>query len=315
MDAKRKMTALKKLLCTVALTLTASAAQAKLNVVATLPDFAAIAREIGGEHVKVTSLALGTEDPHYVDAKPSFIRVLNQADVLIEGGADLEIGWLPPLVEGARNRDILPGGRCRVDASVGVPLLEIPTGPVDRSQGDVHAAGNPHYMLDPMNGKIVATQLAERLARLDPANAGRYQENLRRFSERLDARMKEWERLMTPLRGTKAVAYHKSFEYLAKRFGIEIVAYIEPKPGIEPSAAYVTDLVARLREASVRIVLVEPNRSPRTPESVARALGATIVTLPVMVEGHPKARDYFTLFDHLASELVRATNGPSAPPK
>src|SRR5436190_18246152 len=159
---------------------------AKLNVVATLPDFGAIAQEIGKDKIKVTSIARGTEDPHFVDAKPSYIRVLNQADVLLEGGAELEIGWLPPLVNGARNSKILGDAPGHVILSRGIRLLEVPTGPVDRSMGDVHPFGNPHYSLDPANGKVIASSLAETFSRVDARNAAYYQQNSKKFSERLD---------------------------------------------------------------------------------------------------------------------------------
>src|SRR6266545_413720 len=200
--------------------------QAKLNIVAALPDFAAIAAEIGGEKVKVTGIARATEDPHFVDAKPSFIRLLNQADVLVEGGAELEIGWLPPLVNGARNARILSDAPGHVILSRGIQLLEVPSGPVDRSMGDIHPLGNPHYWLDPGNGKIIAEKLADSFSRLDSANAAYYQANLKRFSERLDRKIAEWTKLMAPFRGTKVVTYHKSYDYLLERFGLELAGTI-----------------------------------------------------------------------------------------
>src|SRR3989475_9593248 len=170
--------------------------QAKLNVVATLPDFGAIAEEVGGEKVKVTSIARGTEDQHFVDARPSYVRVLNQADVLIEGGAELEVGWLPPLVAGARNNNILSDAPGHVILSRGIRLLEVPTGPVDRSMGDVHPFGNPHFSLDPANGKVIAARLAETFAHLDPANSGFFEDRLKKFNERLDKKVAEWMKIM-----------------------------------------------------------------------------------------------------------------------
>src|SRR3989442_10435414 len=170
----------------------ALSSHAKLNVVATLPDFGAIAQEIGGDKIKVTSIARGTEDQHFVDARPSYVRVLNQADVLIEGGAELEVGWLPPLVNGARNGKILSEAPGHVILSRGIRLLEVPTSPVDRSMGDVHPFGNPHFTLDPANGKIIAARLAATFARLDPADASVYQANLQKFTQRLDRKLSEW---------------------------------------------------------------------------------------------------------------------------
>src|SRR5213593_468330 len=178
-------------------------AQAKLNVVATVPDFGAIAQEIGGDKVKVTTIARGTEDQHFVDARPSYVRVLNQADVLIEGGAELEIGWLPPLVSGARNEKILSDAPGHVILSRSIRLLEVPTSPVDRSMGDVHPFGNPHFTLDPANGKIIANTIAETLVKVDPANADYYRVNRDAFNKRLDAKLAEWDNLMKPFHGTK----------------------------------------------------------------------------------------------------------------
>lgn len=302
-----------KILSSILIASAVSAAQAKLNVVATLPDFAAIAREIGGDNVKVTSLALGTEDPHFVDAKPSFIRVLNQADVLIDGGADLEIGWLPPLVDGARNRKIIKGGNGRVDASHGVRLLDVPTGPVDRSQGDVHAAGNPHYTLDPLNGKIIAGNLCDCFCRLDEANCAAYRRNLAAFNQRLETKLAEWVKLMEPLRGTKIITYHKTYDYFTERFGLVLTGQIEPKPGIEPSPTHIKELVKRLKDTGVKLVVIEPNRATRTPEYVAGAIGAKLAVAPALVGGHPKAGDYFSYFDHVIGELRRVA-GVSASP-
>ncbi|MEW6304274.1 MAG: metal ABC transporter substrate-binding protein [Verrucomicrobiota bacterium] len=283
-----------------------SAAQAKLNVVATLPDYGAIAQAIGGDLVKVTSLARGTEDPHYVDAKPSFVRVLNQADVLIDGGAELEIGWLPPLLEGARNKKILTGGSGRINAAEGIHLLEVPTGKIDRSQGDVHGAGNPHYSLDPLNGKIIARHIADFFAKLDGANAAAYQANLKKFNDRIDAKMAGWTKTLAPFKGTMVVTYHKNFEYFAERFGLVIAGQIEPKPGIEPSPTHIAALIPKMKEAGVKLVLIEPNRSRRTPDYVAEAIGAKVVVLPVLVEGAPEAKDFISLFDYLVREVATA---------
>src|SRR5262245_3881184 len=187
-------------------------AQAKVNVVATLPDYGAIAEAIGGDKVRVTSIAKGTEDSHFVDARPSFIRVLNQADVLLESGAELEIGWLPPLVNSARNAKILGDAPGHVALAKGLRLLDVPTGPIDRSMGDVHPAGNPHFHLDPSNGRAMAATIARVFASLDPANKAAYEANLKKFNDRLDAKVVELNRLLQPFRGTKVLTYHKSFD-------------------------------------------------------------------------------------------------------
>ena len=286
--------------------LVTAAAHARLNVVATLPDFGAIAEEIGGDKVKVTVIARGTEDPHFVDAKPSFIRLLNQADVLLEGGAELELGWLPPLVNNARNAKILAEGKGHVVMSRGISLLEVPTGPIDRSMGDVHPGGNPHYWLDPANGKIMAATIAEALSRLDPGNAASYQANLKRFTERLERKLAEWTRTMAAARGSKVVTYHKSFDYFLDRFGLELIGTIEPKPGIEPSPTHINSLVPRMKAEGAALLIVEPYRPRRTAEYVAKAADAKLLLLPEKVDGHPKAKDYFSLFDYNVSQIAAA---------
>jgi len=288
------------------LALVTATAQAKLNVVATIPDFGAIAEEVGGDKVKVTSIARGTEDQHFVDARPSYVRVLNQADVLIEGGAELEVGWLPPLVNGARNSKILSDAPGHVVLSRSIQLLEVPTSPVDRSMGDVHPFGNPHFSLDPANGKIIAARLAETFSTLDAANAEFYRANLQKFNERLDKKLAEWTKLMEPYHGTKIVTYHKSFNYFLERFGLELAGTIEPKPGIEPSPSYVNSLIPKLKAEGVKVVIVEPFRPRKTPEYVAQAIGAKLVLLPGSVGGNDKTKDYFALFDYDIQTLVNA---------
>lgn len=283
-----------------------ASAHAKLNVVATLPDYGAIAEEIGGDMVKVTSLAKGTEDPHFIDARPSFLRILNQADVLLEGGAEMEIGWLPALVNNARNPKILGDAPRHVLMAQGIPLLDVPLAPVDRSMGDVHPAGNPHFAHDPANGRIMAAHLVEVFSKLDAANALLYQANLRKFNERLDQKLAEWARLMEPFRGTKVVTYHKSYEYFAARFGLEIVGQIEPKPGIEPSPTHINALIPRMKEAGAKLVMIEPNRPRKTPQYVADAIGAKLVIVPGMVGGHEKIKDYFSLFDYDVAQITAA---------
>ena len=294
-----------KLILLAAALLTATA-QAKLNVVATLPDFGAIAQEIGGDKIKVTTVARGTEDQHFVDARPSYVRVLNQADMLIEGGAELEIGWLPPLVAGARNGKILADAPGHLVLSRGIRLLEVPTGPVDRSMGDVHPFGNPHFTLDPANGKNIAKAVTEGLSRLDPANSAYYEANLKTFTDRLDKKLAEWEKLMAPYRGTKVITYHKSFDYFLERFGLELVGAIEPKPGVEPSPSYVNALIPRLKGEGVKLVIIEPFRPRKTPKYVADAIGAKLLLLPGSVGANDKVKDYFSLFDYDVAQIVAA---------
>ena len=224
----------KFLLTSCALLLLAFSAEAKLNVVATTSDFGAIAKEIGGDRIELATLAKPTEDSHFVDAKPSFIVKLNRADALIEGGAELEIGWLPPLLEGCRNPKLAAGRPGRIACSEGISLLEVPS-TLDRAKGDIHAAGNPHYTTDPMNAKVVAAHIAEAFSQLDPKAADFYRANSRKFGDRLDARLAEWQRLLVPFKGKRIVTYHNSWPYFAKRFEVNMTLFLEPKPGIPPN--------------------------------------------------------------------------------
>ena len=281
-------------------------AHAKLNVVASTPDLGAIAREVGGDRVDVTSLAKGTEDPHFVDAKPSFIRILNQADVLIEGGADLEVGWLPPLILNARNQKLQLGQPGRIIAADVVRLIEVPVGPIDRSLGDVHPFGNPHFTVDPMNGKLIARLVEERFCVLAPSDCAVFKDNRKKFEEKIDTRMVEWQKKMAPLKGVKAISYHKSFSYFAERFGLRVVNTIEPKPGIPPSAAHVRDLVSQMKTDGVRVILIEPNRERKTPSFLAEETGAKIAMIPSMVGGTREAQDYFSFFDSIIETLASA---------
>src|SRR6516225_131030 len=212
---------------------TCQPALARLNVVATTPDLTAIAREIGGDHITLTTLAKPTEDPHFVDAKPSFIVKLNHADVLIEGGAELEIGWLPALLDQARNTRIASGAPGHVSCAKNVQLLDVPA-TLDRSKGDIHAAGNPHYIVDPVNAKLAAEAITEAFCAQDEKGSATFRANLKKFSESLDAKLAEWQQSLAPYRGQQLVAYHDSWPYFGRRFGLKIDLFLEPKPGIPP---------------------------------------------------------------------------------
>jgi zinc/manganese transport system substrate-binding protein len=295
-----------RLLSLLLLLISGFTAQAKLNVVATLPDFGAIAEAVGGEHVKVTTIARGSEDPHFVDARPSFVRALNQSDVLIEGGAELEIGWLPPLLQAARNAKILADAPGHLILSRHVNLIDLPTGPIDRSIGDVHPGGNPHYWLDPLNGKAIASAIAETFGKLDPAHAADYTSNARAFSEQLDQKIGEWQRKMQPFRGTKVLTYHKSFDYFARRFGLEIVGQLEPRPGLEPTASHLNSLTLRAKAEDVKLILIEPFRRRRTAEQAASNIGAKLLIFPDKVGATEKASDYFALFDQQVALIADA---------
>ncbi|HYE33771.1 MAG TPA: metal ABC transporter substrate-binding protein [Methylomirabilota bacterium] len=288
-----------------ALFLSVSAHAEKLRVVATLPDLAALAQQLGGDHVQVESLARASEDPHFVDARPSFVRLLNQADVLIEGGAGLEAGWLEPLVQNARNPTIQTGKSGRVVASAGLTLLDVPAS-LDRSQGDVHPQGNPHYMLDPEAVSKVAATIAAGLSQVDAAHAHDYAAELRKFQEQLNGAKSKWIEQFSACKGARVVAYHKSFDYLLKRYGLELAGTIEPKPGIEPSPAHIAHLVRDAKAAGVKVVIAESFRPQKTAERVASETGAQYVALPLLAGADDSAKDYFSWMNLVVSRLSEA---------
>jgi zinc/manganese transport system substrate-binding protein len=281
----------------------ASPASAQLRVVATTPDLASVAREIGGDRVSVVALAKPTEDPHFVDAKPSFIVTLNRADALIEGGAELELGWLPPLLENARNGKINAGAPGRIVASEGIRLLEIPTS-FDRSKGDIHSLGNPHFMVDPVSAKIVARNIASHFSQLDPKNAATYQSNLARFNARIDTKLAEWQKQLAPYRGAKIVTYHRDFIYLAQRFGFSIVDELEPKPGIAPSPAHLAQVIGEMKRENAKVILVQPFQNRKTAETVARQTGASVLDTPQQPGAVSGTTTYFDMVDNITRELA-----------
>ena len=285
-----------------------AAANGKLRVVATTPDLASIAREIGGDAVEVAALAKPTEDAHFVDAKPSHIVTLNRADVLIEGGAELELGWLPPLLENSRNPKIAAGAPGRIVASQGIHMLEIPL-TFDRSKGDVHALGNPHFLIDPVNVKIIAANIADHLAQVDPKSAALYKANLAKFDAKLDEKFAQWQQQLAPYRGAKVVTYHKDFPYLAERFHLEIVDNLEPKPGIAPSPAHLTKVIEEMKAAQARVILVQPYQNRRTAETVARQTNAIVVTIPQQPGARKEDSTYFAMMDYMVTTLADAFSG------
>jgi zinc/manganese transport system substrate-binding protein len=294
-----------KLTATTLLALAGSTSPAakKLSVVATTPDLAAIAREIGGEAVDVTALAKPTEDPHFVDPKPSHLVTLNRADVLIEGGAELELGWLPPLLDNARNDKIAAGAPGRVVASQGIRMLEVPA-TFDRSKGDIHSLGNPHFVVDPVAAKIVAAEIAEHLEQVDPADAAAFKANLARFGATIDRKLVEWQKQLEPFRGAKLVTYHKDFVYFAARFNLEIVGELEPKPGIAPSPAHLAQVVSAMQASKARVILVQPYQNRKTAETVARQTNGTVLDMPQQPGAIPNTATYFELMDHLVHTLA-----------
>jgi zinc/manganese transport system substrate-binding protein len=296
---------MKKLLSFGLTLLVSATAFAKLNVVATTPDFGALAQQIGGDKVEVFTIARPTEDPHFVDAKPSFVVKLNRADALIEGGAELELGWLGALLDKARNSKLDPGKPSRIVAHEGVQLLEVPA-TLDRSKGDIHAAGNPHFTTDPVNAKIVAEHIAKAFSQLDPKSAGVFKANLEKFIHDMDAKLPEWMKTLAPLKGKRVVAYHNAWPYLAKRFDIRIDLFLEPKPGIPPSPSHLAGVVSTMKAEGVKIILVEPFRDRRYAETVASHTEAVVLDVSTYPGAKGAGDTYIEWMDNLVSSLAKA---------
>ncbi len=283
-----------------------AAAASKLRVVATTEDLAALAREVGGDRVQVEAIARGYQDPHFVDPKPSFILKLSRADLLIFVGLQLEIGWLPPLITQSRNRRVQVGAPGYMDVSQYNQILDIPTGVITRAMGDVHPLGNPHYWLDPENGRRSARAIQARLAQLRPEDAAYFQQRFEDFSRRLAEAEKRWDQQMAPYRGTQVVSYHRSWPNFVKRFGLVVVGYVEPKPGIPPTPRHTLRLINQMRRDNIKLILVEPYFDLKTPESIARATGAEVLVLLPSVGGEREVTDYFKLFDYNIGLLTAA---------
>ncbi|WP_163997220.1 metal ABC transporter substrate-binding protein [Pyxidicoccus caerfyrddinensis] len=286
-------------LCAAVSLLAAAPARADLNVVTTLPDLAAITKAVGGDHVQVQSLALSSQDPHFVDAKPNLALALNRADLLIAIGLDLEIGWLPTLQQGARNSKILVNNPGFLNASQFPRILEIPQGKVDRSLGDVHPGGNPHYLYDPRQGLAVARGITERLAQLDPKNAADYRANLAKFSDEIEKARAGWEKRLAGMKGAPVIAYHRTTAYLADWLGFQPIAFLEPKPGIPPNPSHVASVLAQGRQRKARMLLIESYYPDTTAKLVASKIPAPIVT----VHGGTDFRAGETYIQHI-EELV-----------
>lgn len=281
-----------------ALALSAPALAAPPRVVTTTEDLAALVREVGGDKVSVDAIARGYQDPHFVEPKPSFILKLHDADLLVAIGRDLEIGWLPPLLTQSRNAKIQPGSAGYLDASIGVRILELPTGQITRAMGDVHPQGNPHYWLDPYNGRIIAKAIAAALTRLSPGDQAYFEQRYADFDRRLTESERRWAAAMAPYKGTKVVTYHRSWPNFTDRFGLDVVGYVEPKPGIPPSPSHTLELMAEMKRQQARVILVEPYFDTKTPDAIARDVGARVLVMSPSVGGTREASDYIALFDY-----------------
>jgi ABC-type Zn uptake system ZnuABC Zn-binding protein ZnuA len=280
--------------------------QAAVNVVASTEDLAALTREVGGDKVKVDFIGRGYQDPHFVEAKPSFILKLHSADLLVLVGKELEIGWLPPLIQQSRNAKIQQGADGYLDASLTAEILDIPTGQITRAMGDVHPLGNPHYWLDPENGRRIARAIQQKLAAVAPGDAAYFASRYADFDKRLAEGERKWDAMMAPYKGLKIVTYHRSWPNFCKRFGLDVIGYVEPRPGIPPSPGHTIELIQEMKRQNVKILLVEPYFDLKTPNSVGRETGAKVLVMPPSVGGAKEITDYIGLFDYDINLLVSA---------
>lgn len=278
-------------------------ASAKLKVVTTTSDLAAIAREVGGDLIEVTHLIRPDQEPHSIEPKPSYSVLLNQADLLIEVGLELESGWLPVLLTQSRNPKIQPGQKGHLTASNNVRILEIPTGRIDRSMGDVHPDGNPHITLDPRNGLIIAKNIEDRLTELEPQNAGAYAANRESFAGRLSPKIKTWEKELAPLKGKRLISFHKDFSYFMDWSGLVIADLIEPRPGIPPSPAHILSLVERIKKENIPLIVTENFCDPKPGRELAAKTGAKNLRIPAAVGGDGTTPTYEGLFDVIVARL------------
>jgi ABC-type Zn uptake system ZnuABC Zn-binding protein ZnuA len=269
-------------------------------------DLASLVREVGGDKVSAEALAKGYQDPHFVEAKPSFVLKLHSADLLVVVGRELEVGWLPPLITQSRNSRIQPGGSGYLDASLSARILDIPAGQVTRAMGDVHPQGNPHYWLDPRNGRLMAKAIQDKLSALSPGDAAYFAQRYADFDRRLSEAEKRWQATMAPYKGLKIVTYHRSWPNFAEVFGLDVVGYVEPKPGIPPSPAHILDLTQAMKQQGIKIILVEPYFDLQTPNKLARDTGAKVVVMPPSVGGVKEVQNYLQLFDYDINLLVSA---------
>jgi zinc/manganese transport system substrate-binding protein len=281
-------------------------ARAGISVITSTEDLAALVKEIGGDKVSVEALAKGYQDPHFVEAKPSFVLRLHTADLLVVVGRELEVGWLPPLITQSRNSKIQPGGAGYLDASLTARILDIPTGQVTRAMGDVHPQGNPHFWLDPRNGRLVAKAIQDKLTSLSPGDSAYFAQRYADFDRRLAEGEKRWQAALAPFKGTKIVTYHRSWPNFAEVFGLDVVGYVEPKPGIPPSPAHQLELTQEMKRQGIKIILVEPYFDLQTPNKIARDTGAKVLMMPPSVGGVKEVQNYLQLFDYDVNLLVSA---------
>ena len=279
---------------------------AVLHVVSSIPTLGSIAKEVGGNRIAVEALGKGYQDPHFVEPKPSLMLVLNRADLLLHVGMELEIGWLPPLVLGSRNPRIQSGELGNLDCSRVIPVMDVPTTKIDRSMGDIHPQGNPHYWLPPANARLIAKDIAERLAQLDPEGKPAYDKNLLAFLSKVDAHEKQWAPLVARLKRVKVATYHKSWTYVSHWLGMEELGYIEIKPGIPPDPQHLVSLISTMKGQGVKLLLMEDFYNKSVAELVAQKSGAKLLDLPTDVGARPEIKDWFTLVDVVLKAIAAA---------
>jgi zinc/manganese transport system substrate-binding protein len=282
------------------------AAHAAVKVITTTEDLAALVREVGGDKVGVEALARGYQDPHFVEAKPSFILKLHAADLLVVVGRELEIGWLPPLITQSRNAKVQAGADGYLDASLTARILDIPTGQITRAMGDVHPQGNPHYWLSPDNGRRIALAIQHKLSSMSPGDAAYFAQRYADFDRRLAEAERRWTASMAPYKGTKIVTYHRSWPNFVELFGLDVVGYVEPKPGIPPSPSHTLALIEEMKRQQVKIIVMEPYFDSKTPDAIARGVGGRVIVLAPSVGAEKEASDYFKLFDYDLTILIEA---------
>ena len=286
--------------------LSSARAAGKINVITATQDLAALGAEVGGDRITIESIAKGYQDPHFVEPKPSFLLKLQRADLLAVVGLQLEIGWLPPLITQSGNQKIQVGNAGYLDMSQFCKILEIPTMQITRAEGDVHPLGNPHYWLDPENGRLIAKGLAGKFAELQPADAAYFQQRYADFDKRLAAAEKGWEAKMAPYRGRKVITYHRSWPNFCERFGLDVVDYIEPRPGIPPTPSHTLEVINTMKRENIKLILVEPYFDLRTPNSIAQNTGGEVMQMMPSVGGVKEITNYFQLFDYDINLLVNA---------
>jgi zinc/manganese transport system substrate-binding protein len=274
-----------------------------IKIVTTTTDMKSIAEFIGGNKVSVTSIATGYQNPHFVDPKPSYIISLTKADLYVTVGLDLETGRSPQLLSSSRNTKIQKGAAGYVDASEGVNLLQVPTA-ANRAEGDIHIYGNPHYWLDPLNGKIIARNIANGLERIDPSNRSFYEANLVSFNSRIDLKLKEWQGKMAPYKGSKIIAYHNEWVYFETRFGLQIVDFMEPKPGIPPTPTQLVKVIKEVTANKIKVIISSPYFTTSSSDVVSKQTGVKELTLATSVGAFDQVKDYFGLFDYNIDHLI-----------